>query len=220
MSYKNPSYLRSISSLEKLLPSFPEGMEFLYFRSLKKNHLEDNKKYRDRSFPLIDHAEDLFSFFKGHPSFQDILQRNFYLAFLLSYLPNNGKQELAYGYPDSLYGVGVYDYSLLIKRYGLTYLRKEYSLPFRKAGDIRYFLSLLERETLSLLLENPFLEEKDYFEHKNIKGKYPELRKASLKEKECILTHLISLGCIEKFFSHLNLLEGGFFLLSCFSLEK
>lgn len=218
LAYKNPNYKRSISSLEKLLPSFPPSMEFLYFRSLSKNHTEDNKKYRDRSFPLISHAEDLFSFFETHSSFHDIFQRNLYLAFLLNYLPNYGKQELAYGYPHGLYGEGVYDCSLLIKRYGLTNLKKICTPSFQKEGDIRLFLNLLERETLSLLLKNPFLEEKDYLEHRNIKGKYPELRKSSIKEKQNILNRLQSLECIEIVSSHLNLLEGGFFLLSCFSL--
>ena len=151
LAYKNPNYQRSISSLEKLLPSFPLATEFLYFRSLAKVHLKDNERYKDLNDPLIARAEDLFIFFETHPSFEEVLQRNFYLAFLLSYLPNYGKQELVYGYPNSLYGAGVYDYSLLLNRYGLTYLRKECSKSFQKEGDVRHFFTLLERETLSLL---------------------------------------------------------------------
>lgn len=220
LAYKNPNYQRSISSLEKLLPSFPLTIEFLYFRSLAKIHLKDNERYKGLNDPLIAHAEDLFVFFETHPSFDEVLQRNLYLAFLLSYLPNYGKQELVYGYPDSLYGVGVYDYSLLLNRYGLTYLRKECSSSFQKEGDVRHFFTLLERETLSLLLENPFIKEEDYLKHKNIKGRYLELRKASIKEKENTLLHLQTLDCIEEVSSHLNLLEGGFFLYSCFSFEK
>lgn len=220
LAYKNPNYQRSISSLEKLLPSFLLAIEFLYFRSLAKVHLKDNERYKDLNDPLIAHAEDLFVFFETHPSFEEVLQRNLYLAFLLSYLPNYGKQELVYGYPDSLYGVGVYDYSLLLNRYGLTYLRKECSKSFQKEGDVRYFFTLLERETLSLLLENPFIKEEDYLKHKNIKGRYLELRKASPQKKKDILLHLQSIGSIEKLSSHLNLLEGGFFLYSCFSFEK
>ena len=220
MAYKNPNYQRSISSLEKLLPSFPLAIEFLYFRSLAKIHLEDNERYKDLNDSLIAHAEDLFVFFETHPSFEEALQRNLYLAFLLSYLPNYGKQELVYGYPNSLYGAGVYDYSLLLNRYGLTYLRKECSKSFQKEGDVRHFFTLLERETLSLLLENPFIKEEDYLKHKNIKGRYLELRKASIKEKENILLRLQTLGLIEILSSHLNLLEGGFFLYSCFSFEK
>ena len=220
MAYKNPNYQRSISSLEKLLPSFPLAIEFLYFRSLAKINLEDNERYKDLNDSLIAHAEDLFVFFETHPSFEEALQRNLYLAFLLSYLPNYGKQELVYGYPNSLYGAGVYDYSLLLNRYGLTYLRKECSKSFQIEGDVRHFFTLLERETLSLLLENPFIKEEDYLKHKNIKGRYLELRKASIKEKENILHHLQTLGLIEILSSHLNLLEGGFFLYSCFSFEK
>ncbi len=220
LAYKNPNYQRSISSLEKLLLSFPLAIEFLYFRSLAKIHLKDNERYKDLNNPLIAHAEDLFVFFETHPSFEEILQRNLYLAFLLSYLPNYGKQELVYGYPNSIYGAGVYDYALLIKRYGLTSLRKECSKSFKKEGDVRHFFTLLERETLSLLLENPFIKEEDYLKHKNIKGRYLELRKASIKEKENILLHLQTLGLIETLSSHLNLLEGGFFLYSCFSFEK
>lgn len=220
LAYKNPNYQRSISSLEKLLPSFPLAIEFLYFRSLAKIHLKDIERYKDLNNPLIAHAEDLFVFFETHPSFEEALQRNLYLAFLLSYLPNYGKQELVYGYPNSLYGAGVYDYSLLLNRYGLTYLRKECSSSFQKEGDVRHFFTLLERETLSLLLENPFIKEEDYLKHKNIKGRYLELRKASIKEKENILHHLQTLGLIEILSSHLNLLEGGFFLYSCFSFEK
>lgn len=220
LAYKNPNYQRSISSLEKLLPSFPLAIEFLYFRSLAKVHLKDNERYKDLNDPLIAHAEDLFVFFETHPSFDEVLQRNLYLAFLLSYLPNYGKQELVYGYPNSLYGAGVYDYSLLLNRYGLTYLRKECSKSFQKEGDVRHFFNLLERETLSLLLENPFIKEEDYLTHKNIKGRYLELRKASPQKKKDILLHLQSIGSIEKLSSHLNLLEGGFFLYSCFSFEK
>ena len=220
LAYKNPNYQRSISSLEKLLPSFPLAIELLYFRSLTKVHLKDNERYKDLNDSLIARAEDLFIFFETHPSFEEALQRNFYLAFLLSYLPNYGKQELVYGYPNSLYGAGVYDYALLIKRYGLTSLRKECSKSFQKEGDVRHFFTLLERETLSLLLENPFIKEKDYLKHKNIKGRYLELRKASIKEKENILHHLQTLDCIEEVSSHLNLLEGGFFLYSCFSFDK
>lgn len=220
LAYKNPNYQRSISSLEKLLPSFPLTIEFLYFRSLAKIHLKDNERYKGLNDPLIAHAEDLFVFFETHPSFDEVLQRNLYLAFLLSYLPNYGKQELVYGYPNSLYGAGVYDYALLIKRYGLTYLRKECSKSFQKEGDVRHFFNLLERETLSLLLENPFIKEEDYLAHKNIKGRYLELRKASPQKKKDILLHLQSIGSIEKLSSHLNLLEGGFFLYSCFSFEK
>ena len=220
LAYKNPNYQRSISSLEKLLPSFPLATEFLYFRSLAKVHLKDNERYKDLNDPLIARAEDLFIFFETHPSFEEVLQRNLYLAFLLSYLPNYGKQELVYGYPNSIYGAGVYDYALLIKRYGLTSLRKECSKSFQKEGDVRHFFTLLERETLSLLLENPFIKEKDYLKHKNIKGRYLELRKASIKEKENILHHLQTLDCIEEVSSHLNLLEGGFFLYSCFSFDK
>ena len=220
LAYKNPNYQRSISSLEKLLPSFPLAIEFLYFRSLTKIHLKDNERYKGLNDPLIARAEDLFIFFETHPSFEEVLQRNLYLAFLLSYLPNYGKQELVYGYPNSIYGAGVYDYSLLLNRYGLTYLRKECSKSFQKEGDVRHFFTLLERETLSLLLENPFIKEKDYLEHRNIKGRYLELRKASIKEKENILHHLQTLGLIEILSSHLNLLEGGFFLYSCFSFEK
>lgn len=220
MAYKNPNYQRSISSLEKLLPSFPLAIEFLYFRSLAKIHLKDNERYKDLNDSLIARVEDLFIFFETHPSFEETLQRNLYLAFLLSYLPNYGKQELVYGYPNSLYGAGVYDYSLLLNRYGLTYLRKECSKSFQKEGDVRHFFTLLERETLSLLLENPFIKEEDYLKHKNIKGRYLELRKASIKEKENILHHLQTLDCIEEVSSHLNLLEGGFFLYSCFSFEK
>ena len=220
LAYKNPNYQRSISSLEKLLPSFPLAIELLYFRSLTKVHLKDNERYKDLNDSLIARAEDLFIFFETHPSFEEALQRNFYLAFLLSYLPNYGKQELVYGYPNSLYGAGVYDYSLLLNRYGLTYLRKECSNSFQKEGDVRHFFTLLERETLSLLLENPFIKEKDYLKHKNIKGRYLELRKASIKEKENILHHLQTLDCIEEVSSHLNLLEGGFFLYSCFSFDK
>lgn len=220
LAYKNPNYQRSISSLEKLLPSFPLATEFLYFRSLAKVHLKDNERYKDLNDPLIARAEDLFIFFETHPSFEEVLQRNLYLAFLLSYLPNYGKQELVYGYPNSIYGAGVYDYSLLLNRYGLTYLRKECSKSFQKEGDVRHFFTLLERETLSLLLENPFIKEKDYLEHRNIKGRYLELRKASIKEKENILHHLQTLGLIEILSSHLNLLEGGFFLYSCFSFDK
>ena len=220
LAYKNPNYQRSISFLEKLLPSFPLAIEFLYFRSLAKVHLKDNERYKDLNDPLIARAEDLFIFFETHPSFEEVLQRNLYLAFLLSYLPNYGKQELVYGYPNSFYGAGVYDYALLIKRYGLTYLRKECSKSFKKEGDVRHFFTLLERETLSLLLENPFIKEEDYLKHKNIKGRYLELRKASIKEKENILHHLQTLDCIEEVSSHLNLLEGGFFLYSCFSFEK
>lgn len=114
LAYKNPNYQRSISSLEKLLPSFPLAIEFLYFRSLAKIHLKDNERYKDLNDSLIARAEDLFIFFETHPSFDEVLQRNLYLAFLLSYLPNYGKQELVYGYPNSLYGAGVYDYSLLL----------------------------------------------------------------------------------------------------------
>ncbi|GEM_PF-6273771 len=220
LAYKNPNYRRSVSSLEKLLPSFPLAIEFLYFRSLSKIHLKDNRKYKDLNDPLIAHAEDLFAFFEKHPSFEEVFQRNLYLAFLLTYLPNYGKQEFVYGYPNSLYGEGVYDYSLLLNRHGLTYLRKEYSKSFQKEGDVHHFFTLLERETLSLLLRNPFIKKKDYLEHKNIKGRYTELRKASLKEKEDILFRLQNIGCIEMLSSHLNLLEGGFFLLSCFSFEK
>lgn len=220
LAYKNPNYQRSISSLEKLLPSFPLAIEFLYFRSLAKIHLKDNERYKDLNDSLIARVEDLFIFFETHPSFEETLQRNLYLAFLLSYLPNYGKQELVYGYPNSLYGAGVYDYSLLLNRYGLTYLRKECSKSFQKEGDVRHFFTLLERETLSLLLENPFIKEEDYLKHKNIKGRYLELRKASIKEKENILHHLQTLDCIEEVSSHLNLLEGGFFLYSCFSFEK
>ena len=196
------------------------AIEFLYFRSLAKIHLEDNERYKDLNDSLIARAEDLFIFFETHPSFEEALQRNLYLAFLLSYLPNYGKQELVYGYPNSLYGAGVYDYSLLLNRYGLTYLRKEYSKSFQKEGDVRHFFTLLERETLSLLLENPFIKEEDYLKHKNIKGRYLELRKASIKEKENILLRLQTLDCIEEVSSHLNLLEGGFFLYFCFSFEK
>ena len=220
LAYKNPNYQRSISSLEKLLPSFPLAIEFLYFRSLTKIHLKDNERYKGLNDPLIARAEDLFIFFETHPSFEEVLQRNLYLAFLLSYLPNYGKQELVYGYPNSIYGAGVYDYSLLLNRYGLTYLRKECSKSFQKEGDVRHFFTLLERETLSLLLENPFIKEEDYLKHKNIKGRYLELRKASIKEKENILHHLQTLGLIEILSSHLNLLEGGFFLYSCFSFDK
>lgn len=220
LAYKNLNYQRSISSLEKLLPSFPLAIEFLYFRSLAKIHLKDNERYKDLNDSLIARAEDLFIFFETHPSFDEILQRNFYLAFLLSYLPNYGKQELVYGYPNSLYGAGVYDYALLIKRYGLTSLRKECSSSFQKEGDVRHFFTLLERETLSLLLENPFIKEEDYLKHKNIKGRYLELRKASPQMKKDILLHLQSIGSIEKLSSHLNLLEGGFFLYSCFSFKK
>lgn len=220
LAYKNPNYQRSISSLEKLLSSFPLAIELLYFRSLAKIHLKDNERYKDLNDPLIARAENLFIFFETHPSFEEVLQRNLYLAFLLSYLPNYGKQELVYGYPNSLYGAGVYDYSLLLNRYGLTYLRKECSKSFQKEGDVRHFFTLLERETLSLLLENPFIKEEDYLKHKNIKGRYLELRKASIKEKENILLHLQTLGLIETISSHLNLLEGGFFFYSCFSFDK
>ena len=220
LAYKNPNYQRSISSLEKLLPSFPLAIEFLYFRSLAKVHLKDNERYKDLNDPLIARAEDLFIFFETHPSFEEVLQRNLYLAFLLSYLPNYGKQELVYGYPNSIYGAGVYDYSLLLNRYGLTYLRKECSKSFQKEGDVRHFFTLLERETLSLLLENPFIKEKDYLEHRNIKGRDLELRKASPQKKKDILLHLQTLGLIEILSSHLNLLEGGFFLYSCFSFDK
>ena len=119
-----------------------------------------------------------------------------------------------------LYGAGVYDYALLIKRYGLTSLRKECTKSFQQEEEVRHFFTLLERETLSLLLENPFIKEKDYLKHKNIKGRYLELRKASIREKENILHHLQTLGLIEILSSHLNLLEGGFFLYSCFSFDK
>lgn len=82
LAYKNPNYQRSISSLEKLLLSFPLAIEFLYFRSLAKVHLKDNERYKDLNDPLIAHAVDLFVFFETHPSFEEVLQRNLYLAFL------------------------------------------------------------------------------------------------------------------------------------------
>lgn len=228
-AYKNPSVTRSIHGLSKLENKLSKdearlAREYRFFRMLKRNSIDEICIYGSS---LLEEKEDelirfIVTSLKSNILDSDkkrIIAYNHFLYFLLYYVPRNIVIDFAYSLPKDKYSEAQYIYSLFIEIYGLVRIR-EMSKCLRKSDKegIRSFVNIKERETLSLIQRNPFISENEYIEFANIKGSYPTIKKLNAKEKEEILSSLVSKECVH--ITNDNKLEmapGGFFLLSSFN---
>lgn len=216
IAYKQERYSRSIHSLKKLRDQNPVLIDqYIFFRSLGEIEIDEILNFNS-SDELIYFCQDYLRFYLGKPTKEEIVEKNFYLYLLLYYFPNNSTIDLAYGYPKDKYGEALYVFSLYKKVFLIKDLRK-YSKEIEKGHrGVRDILNLYERETLDYISRNDMLDLNSFLLNE-IKGyKYSELNSLRKDARAEVIQSLKEKDCINIENEHIELLPGGFFLLSCY----
>lgn len=216
IAYKQERYSRSIHSLKKLREKNPVLIDqYIFFRSLGEIEIDEILNF-DSSDELINLCRDYLRFYLGKPVKEEIIKKNFYLYLLLYYFPNISTIDLAYGYPKDKYGEAFYVFSLYKKVFLIKDLRR-YAKEIKKGHrGVRDILSLVERETLDYISRNDMLDFNSFLLN-DIKGyRYSELNNLRKETREEVLQSLKEKDCINIENEHIELLPGGFFLLSCY----
>ncbi len=216
LAYKQEKYPRSKKALLKLRNENPHLIDqYLFFRSIGHEDIEEILLC-DNHDPLIIKCIEYLNFYLSKPSRVEIINKNFYLYLLLYYFPQTKVIDLAYGYPLDKYGEAVYFFSLYKQAFPIKELRKYANLIKKNQKGIYDFLTLFERETLDLLSRNSYLEKEKYISFAFSERKYDDLKKLSNNEREEVLRSLERKDCIKIQDGIIELLPGGFFLLSCY----
>lgn len=216
IAYKQERYSRSISSLKKLRDQNSILIDqYVFFRSLGEIEIDEILNFNS-SDELINLCQEYLSFYLRKPAKEEIIKKNFYLYLLLYYFPYVSTIDLAYGYPKDKYGEAFYVFSLYKKVFLIKDLRKYVKEIKKGHRGVRDFLSLEERETLDYISRNDMLDLNSFL-HNELKGyKYSELNSLRKDTREEVLQSLKEKDCIDIENGHIELLPGGFFLLSCY----
>lgn len=192
----------------------------LCFSSIDKILTYGSSLLKEKEDELIEFVLSILKTDILNLSKEEILSYNHFLYFLIYYVPEPATLDFAYSLPKNMYAKAQYVYALYVKIFGLGKIRnvsKRYKENDKEG--VRSFINLKERETLSLIQRNPFVQENDYIANLNIKGSYPSIRKLNSPEKKEILNSLLRKECINIIAEDiLELAPGGFFLLSCFNV--
>ena len=81
---------------------------------------------------------------------------------------------------------------------------------------VRSFLNLYERETLDFLSRNSYMAKNDFLVFDINERRYQDLRNITKEKRWETLNSLEEKDCIKINEDHIELMPGGFFLLSCY----
>lgn len=216
IAYKQDKYPRAKKALNKLRKINPTLIDqYLFFLSLGHEDVDYivNNVSDD---PLVVTCIDYLKFYLREPSKEEIINRNFYLYLLLFYFPDVEVDDLAYGYPNDMYGEALYVFSLYKKVFLIKDLRKYAKQLKKNDKGIRSFLNLYERETLDFLSRNSYMAKNDFLVFDINERRYQDLRNITKEKREETLNSLEEKDCIKNNEDHIELMPGGFFLLSCY----
>lgn len=221
VAYKNPATKRSLIYLNKLSKIDDSNIsklakQYYFFRLLKRKNIDEIIEYGNKilSNDNDDHIRFVLSLINSFGN-REFLSENIYLYLMILYHINAEDIDLAYSYEKSKYADAVFIYALYSTLHGKNF-NKIYNLQDQEG--VRNYISLKERETLSLIQNNRFIKLEEFISWKNIRGSYPTIRKMEKSKRKEIISSLIKKECIRIGNNFIELLSGGFFLLSCFNI--